>query len=159
MTLQIRPATLADAARLSAIVLAHQAVLTLDPSGAGAEAFLERVSPAAIAANLASDRYLHVVAEEAGEVIGFAALRDTQHLFHLFVAPGHQGQGVGRRLWQQLQGQAQAQGHHGAFTVNASPGSVAVYLRLGFVTTGSRQEMHGIAYIPMRLEPLGNGPG
>jgi hypothetical protein len=38
------------------------------------------------------------------------------------------------------------------FTVNSTPGAMAVYERFGFRAAGPRVETMGIVFVPMRLE-------
>ncbi|MDZ3824500.1 MAG: GNAT family N-acetyltransferase [Pseudoxanthomonas sp.] len=149
----IRPATPDDARAIAALIAGFQRELTVDPDGAGAEGFLASVSEAAERRYLASPRYRFLVAERAGALAGFIALRDGSHLFHLFVAAPHQRTGVARMLWQRardLAGQEQPGGIV-AFTVNASPGAVAAYRAFGFRPAGDLVERDGIRFLPMRL--------
>ena len=132
--------------------MSHRVLLTIDPTGAGAEEFFRRVSPEAITENIASSRFIHYVAEVDGIPIGYVSLRDNSHLFHLFVAVSHHGQGVGCSLWDHVRDHALRSGNPGTFTVNSSPNATAVYETFGFLRAGTRQEMHGIAFIPMRMQ-------
>jgi hypothetical protein len=68
--MQIRSPTVDDSIALSSILMSHRALLTIDPTGAGAEEFFKRVSPEAIAENIASSRFIHYVAEVDGTPIG-----------------------------------------------------------------------------------------
>jgi GNAT superfamily N-acetyltransferase len=79
------------------------------------------------------------------------AVRDTTHLYHLFVRQEFQGRGLSRELWQHAKEAAIAAGNRCGFTVNSSPYAVPVYERFGFKATGPRIETHGIAFVPMEL--------
>jgi len=85
MELQIRPAQADDAPAISRLVqgLAHH--FLLDPAQAATSPFLQTVSPAAIAGYIASDAFDYCVGECQGQLAGVVAVRDGQHLFHLFV--------------------------------------------------------------------------
>lgn len=153
---RFRPGRPDDAPALAALVRSHRALLTLDPEGRGAEAFLASVSEAAMRGYLESERFACTVAEVDGALAGFIALRDVTHLFHLFVETRHQRQGLARRLWlQALDGRRRVP--EAPFTVNASLNAVDVYRRLGFEAAGPVTEMHGIAFLPM-TRPAGPGP-
>jgi GNAT superfamily N-acetyltransferase len=146
-----RSATPADARSLAGIIASFQPTLTLDPSGVGAEHYLASVSEEAERQYLESPRYTYLVAEHGGEVVGFIAMRDRTHLFHLFVAAEYQGQGIASRLWLQARGHAVRPGKPSVFTVNSSLNAVVVYERFGFVPSGAEVQAHGIAFLPMRL--------
>jgi len=146
--MQIRPALPEDAAAISALIRSVAHFFTLDPAGAGAEGFLETISPEAMAGYLGSERYRYLVGLEDGVLAGVVALRDASHLFHLFVAPAFQRRGLARALW--LQVSAAAHPGLSGFTVNSTPYAVPVYEALGFRVAGARVETHGIAFVPMR---------
>jgi GNAT superfamily N-acetyltransferase len=95
-------------------------------------------------------------ATQGENLAGVVALRDNAHLYHLFVAPAFQGQGLSRMLWEHARGDALSRGNTGAFTVNATPYAVPVYERFGFQATGPRVETKGIAFVPMHH--LHSGP-
>jgi GNAT superfamily N-acetyltransferase len=152
-TLIIQRATPDDAPAISALIGGLMPYLTLHPDGVGAEKFKASMAPAAIATYVTAPNYRYLTAFIDGRLAGVAALRDTTHVFHMFVAPAFHRQGVARRLWDALLAEAASAGHSGPFTVNASCYAVAVYARLGFVASGPLIEhvSHGIAYQPMLL--------
>ena len=149
--MHIRPATIDDAAAISALVLGVSSFFTVSPDGSGAEEFLATVAPDAIGGYLALERFAYRVAEEDGVLAGVVAIRDNAHLYHLFVAPAHHGRGLARRLWNEAMNAALRAGNPGEFTVNSSLYAVPVYERFGFRPTGPRVDEHGIAYVPMKL--------
>lgn len=153
MDLHIRPAKADDAPAISRLVqgLAHH--FLLDPAQAATAPFLQTVSPSAIAGYIASDAFDYCVGECQGQLVGVVAVRDGQHLFHLFVDTAFQRKGFAARLWAHAQQRAQARGNTGGFTVNSTPYALPVYQRLGFVATGPEVQTRGIAYVPMRLSP------
>lgn len=149
--MHIRPATPADAAAISALILGVSPSFTLRPDGEGAEVFLATLTPEAIGGCLASPDYAYLVAEEDGALAGLVGMRESRHLYHLFVAPAFQGRGLSRRLWEAAMAAALRAGNPGEFTVNSSPYAVPIYERFGFVPTHPRIEQHGIAWVPMKL--------
>jgi GNAT superfamily N-acetyltransferase len=150
--MNIRPGNPCDSRRLAEFFESFKPLFTLDPSGAGAEHFLASVSEAAEHQYLKSPRYAYWAAELDGKVLGFIAMRDKTHLFHLFVAAEHQRNGIAASLWRYAREQVIRDGGVGEFTVNSSMGAVPVYERFGFVPAGERVRMHGIAFLPMRLK-------
>jgi hypothetical protein len=68
------------------VIASFQPILTLEPSGAGAEQYLASVSEEAEPQYLELPRYAYLVAELEGQGAGFVARQDHKHLFRLFVA-------------------------------------------------------------------------
>jgi len=98
-----------------------------------------------------------VVAEQAGEAVGFFGLRvgeDGWHLEHLWVRPTHVRQGLGRALFTEalrLLRQAGAS----VLLIKADPHAEGFYLKMGAVRTGQdvylllgkiRRELPELAY-------------
>ena len=149
--MNLRPGTVADAGPVAELIASFQSELTVDPSGAGAEQYLASVSPRAEREYLESPRYFYIVAEQAGAIAGFIAIRDNTHLFHLFVARLFQRNGIAHRLWRAAREEAAKRAVPAAFTVNSSLNAVAVYKAFGFVPSGAVTTVHGISFLPMRL--------
>jgi len=151
----IRRAQESDAPAISALIVELQPLLTIAPDGAGADQFMASIRQEVIAANIRAENYrYHVaVALDGGRIVGVVAVRDNSHLFSLYVDRQCHSQGLGRRLWQAAREEALARGNPGSFTVNSSEFAEQVYRRWGFMPTNTVQEMHGIRFIPMRLEP------
>jgi GNAT superfamily N-acetyltransferase len=152
--MNLRHATVADADAIAGLIAGFHREITGHPDGVGAEPYVAAVSVEAVRGYLASARYAYTVAERDGEVRGFIALRDGGHVFHLFVARDAQGQGLARRLWQHARAQALPAGAPAAFTVNASLNAVPVYRAFGFEATGDVTSVHGISFLPMRLDAV-----
>jgi GNAT superfamily N-acetyltransferase len=150
--MNIRPGTPADAIVIAELIGSFQSMLTLDPSGAGAEQYLASVSEQAERQYLESPRYSYLIAEAEGNLIGFIAIRDKTHLFHLFVASEHQRKGVARALWRKARDQALDVLGVSEFTVNSSMNAVPTYKSFGFIPVGAEVGAHGIAFLPMRVE-------
>ncbi len=148
----IRPATVADAPALGAMVLDLLPYLTVHPQGLGAEEFITHVDAAAQLRYLRQPNFRYRLALRYGALAGFVALRDNSHLFHLFVGRPWHGQGLGRRLWELARDEALAAGNPGQFTVNASDHALPMYARFGFAPTGPRETQRGIAWTPMRWQ-------
>lgn len=146
---RIEPASVGDAAAISALILSLSEPFFTSPTREGAEPFLASISEAAEARYLADPRFAFWLAWQGETLAGLVAMRDGSHLFHLFVAPAFQGQGLARRLWLHALQQLPAAPRH---TVNASLNAVPVYERFGFRAVGAVQHQHGIAFVPMARE-------
>lgn len=83
---------------------------------------------------------------------GVIAVRDTTHIYHLFVMPEFHRKGVAAKLWERAKANALASGNKEGFSVRSSEFAVPVYERFGFCVIGSRAEKGGIAFVPMKLE-------
>ncbi len=94
---------------------------------------------------------VYYVAENAGEITGFIAIRENKHVFHMFVDKTHHRQGIAKALWQTARQAALDAGNPGVFTVNASTFALPVYESLGFARTAALQCKNGIYYTPMQL--------
>jgi GNAT superfamily N-acetyltransferase len=149
--MKLRPGIAADADAIAGLIASFQPELTDHPDGSGAGPYLASVSSQAERGYLESDRYSYIVAEHEGALLGFIALRDGSHVFHLFVARQHQRRGIARRLWQKAQAQALQAAAPRPFTVNASLVAVPVYRAFGFEPSGEVVSAHGISFLPMRL--------
>jgi GNAT superfamily N-acetyltransferase len=149
--MRIRPGTPSDANAVASLIASFQPILTLEPSGAGAEEYLASVSEDAEHQYLHSPRYAYLVAELEGRMAGFIAMRDRKHLFHLFVAAARQRTGIARALWEQARQLSLRAGAIAEFTVNSSLNAVPVYRSFGFVPASEVVQVHGIAFLPMHL--------
>lgn len=149
--MEIRLAVPDDAPAISALIHSVAHYFTLHPQGLGAEAFLRGIAPQAVSGYISAPNFRYCVGLVDGQLAGVVAVRDNAHLYHLFVAPACQGQGLSRALWQHARQAARAAGNPQRFTVNATPYAQPIYARFGFQATGPRVEMHGIAFVPMEL--------
>lgn len=149
--MNIRPGTPADARVIAEPIGNFQSILTRDPRGAGAKQYLASVSEQAERQYLESPRHSYLIAEREGNVVGFIAMRDKTHLFHLFVAAEHQRKGIARALWREARDHALQVLGVSEFTVNSSMNAVPTYERFGFVPVGAGVLAHGIAFMPMRV--------
>jgi ribosomal protein S18 acetylase RimI-like enzyme len=153
-TMNIRPATVADAEKLSALLIELSGPFYTSPTRVGAEPFLASVSVEALRRYLSAPNFSYYVAEASGELAGFIALRDNSHLFNLFVATPFQRNGLATQLWGMVKAEALAAGNPGQFTVNASLNAVPVYQRFGFVCKGEIQFAHGISFQSMHCHEM-----
>jgi len=149
--MEIRRAAPEDAEAISTLIQSVAHYFTLHPQGLGAEAFLQSIEPEAIRGYITAPNFLYYVGFVDHQLVGVVAVRDTTHLYHLFVGRAFQGRGLSRELWQHAKEAAIAAGNCRGFTVNSTPYAVPVYERFSFKATGPRVETHGIAFVPMEL--------
>ena len=149
--MKIRPATTDDARAISALISSVAHYFTLHPQGEGAEDFLKTIRPSSIAGYITAENFMYFAGFVADELAGVVAIRDKKHLFHLFVAPKFQRQGIAGRLWAFAKDSAIRAGNTQDFTVNSTLYAVPFYERLGFKARGPKVETHGIAFVPMKL--------
>ena len=150
--LTLRPALVADAPAIVALIDDLMPFLTLYPDGAGAEKFMAHCRLPAIEKYLSQEKYQYQIAHLGGELAGVVAMRDNTHLFHLFVPRALHRRGIALQLWQAARTASLVRGNPDGFTVNSSVYALPFYESLGFVATAPRVEADGIAYVPMRRE-------
>ncbi len=110
------------------------------------------VTPDHIGARADKDHLILLVSTQR-ELVGVIEIRRCQHVSLFFVETRYQGQGIGRNLMNRAI--ATCRSHRpdiGSISVNSSPNAQSVYERLGFVATESIQAVHGISFVPMRLD-------
>lgn len=78
------------------------------------------------------------VAEQAGEVVGFTNLEPDGHIDLFYVHAQRQGQGIGRRLFGQLEAAARSQGMSRLYT-EASITAKPFFLKCGFYLLNQEQ--------------------
>ncbi len=149
--MQIRAAKYADINAISELIIPlveHAIVPTC--SEQGARLLLASMNSASIERYFA-EGYQYYIAQLSAEIIGVIAIVDNSHLYHLFVAQQHQGNGCARALWLHAKEQCLKAGNNGHFTVNCALSAVPVYRRWGFVALAGIRERHGVKDVPMSL--------
>lgn len=151
---RIRRADPADAAPIAELVSGlTRRWIAPDCDAAGALVLLASMTSAATAERLAGAYRYHVAESTSGLLLGVVAIREPQHLYHLFVSDAAQRGGIARALWEHARAELFAAGGEVAITVNASRLAVPVYRRLGFAAEGAEQVHAGIPSTPMRWLP------
>jgi predicted GNAT family N-acyltransferase len=93
-----------------------------------------------------------LVAFVDSRLVGMIEIRENKNISLLFVDKDYQGQGIAKRLFHEsLMICIQRDSTLDKFYVHASPFSIPIYKKLGFVETDSLQENHGIKYLPMEM--------
>jgi GNAT superfamily N-acetyltransferase len=153
-TLTIRPATVNDAAQISALIASVSSLFFEYPSGIGAEHFVTSSNPENLALYFARPEVIYWYAEYGAQFCGVVALRKLParwHLQHYFLVQEFRGQGIGRALWELAKARALATSPASEFSVNASITAVPIYQRFGFTSVGPISRQHGLVFQPMQL--------
>ena len=153
--MNIRPATPNDSLTISALIRSVAHYFTLHPEGIGAEEFLKTISPEGINSYITAPNFHYLVGFIGDELAGVVAIRDNNHLYHLFVSPQFQRMGIAKELWRVAMDESLQRGNPGEFTVNSTPFAVPIYESFGFEITGQKVETMGIAFVPMKLSKGG----
>jgi GNAT superfamily N-acetyltransferase len=151
-TIESRIAEVGDAERIAPLIGEFAAKFILcDFSAEGKSRFLSDHTSIAVADRIRSNFHYRIT-EFGDELIGVVGMRDSVHLYHLFVAEAFQGQRIARALWEQAKAECLERGNPGTFTVNSSKYAVPMYERFGFVVTGPVQDVGGVQFVPMKLD-------
>jgi len=85
------------------------------------------------------------------EPAGVIAMKGKDHISLLFVKKEYHRRGIARKLFETASDECNQEKSLEKFTVNSSPYAVEVYRRLGFVPTGTEENVNGIRFTPMEL--------
>ena len=86
------------------------------------------------------------------ELAGMIEIRDNKFISLLFVDKLYQGQGIAKRLFKEsLKEIMQREPGLDKFYVHASPYSIPIYRKMGFIETDTMREENGIKYLPMEM--------
>lgn len=122
-----------------------------DYSDEGNNTFYDWIHPSKIVERQKSQINLWVAFVDS-RLVGMIEIRDNMHISLLFVDKKHHGCGIAKGLFHEsLKTCIQRDPSLDKFYVHASPFSIPIYKKLGFVETNSMQENHGIKYMPMEM--------
>lgn len=145
--MSIRKAINRDAPRLRSLVTDLARYYLRDPGSKLPDWLASSLREAEFVARLTSNDYCNYVYVLDGQVVAYISIRRPGHLYHLFVAASHQGEGIGRLLWEYASKQTKVC----TFTVRSSMNAVPVYKRFGFVESAPAGEEDGVLYQPMEF--------
>lgn len=94
---------------------------------------------------------LHLRCSSAGSVVGVVLVKEYWNLTNLFVAPDHQGRGIGRLLLEAAMEACRTRSPRGALLLNSSTVACGFYERLGFRQTGPGRDRPG-GCVPYRRD-------
>ncbi|WP_070964373.1 GNAT family N-acetyltransferase [Vibrio sonorensis] len=146
--MRLEKATLNDKDELQALVLrVSEAILKPYFEGDGWTFYLATINPSVESA-LQDPNFYTVKLLCDGELVGFAAIRDSNYITQLFVEPSKQGKGLGRRLLDDLINSSFAD----AIELKSSIAAVNFYQNNGFEIVGEEGNHNGIRYVPMKKQ-------
>ena len=146
----IRPATADDVPAMSELMRDQaRRFAAPDCTASGLEMLLESLTEDSIRERMQGE-FRHWVAVDSGSLVGLITLRNPAHLYHLFVAEGRRGSGIGAMLWRHLldeltDGTRQAV----EITVRSTSFARRFYERMGFDATGTQVSENGVSSYPM----------
>jgi GNAT superfamily N-acetyltransferase len=86
------------------------------------------------------------------ELVGMIEIRDNKFISLLFVDKKYQGRGIAKRLFDEsLKEIIKRDSNLDRFFVHASPYSIPIYKKMGFVNKDNMREENGIKYMPMEM--------
>jgi len=147
VSFSIRPARESDAEEISALIVSLSHYFLSEPNSPEIGPFLKTLTPAATAERIGSDTFSCFVAEIEHEICGVMAVRNKNHVYHLFVQSQMHRKGIARALWEYVRTQFETE----AFTVNSSLYAVPIYERLGFKVVKQPQNADGLVFVPMEF--------
>jgi GNAT superfamily N-acetyltransferase len=125
--------------------------VAVDCSEKGNRFFYDWIQPEKIAERQ-KDQINIWVAISDSKIIGMIGIRENKYISLLFVDKEYQGHGIAKRLFNEsLKTCLQRDPSLRIFYVHASPFSIPVYRKLGFIETAEMQEENGIKYLPMEM--------
>ena len=129
----VRDATPEDAAAISALVHASfRQYIAPDWEAQAGENLIAETTADKLAARLA-EAVVALLLEDEGRVLGVIVMPRPTLVQLCFVAPGHTGHGIGRRLWEAARARVEARFPEvRTVELNASPYAVAAYRAFGF---------------------------
>ncbi|MFC3852235.1 GNAT family N-acetyltransferase [Salinispirillum marinum] len=146
--MNIRRTMVEDAAEIKELVSSLSHFYLEDRNSVLPEWFSNTLELSEFERRLSSEEFSSFVYSIDNVIIGYISIKDLSHLYHLFVAEGHQGKGIAKALWEY----ATSESGINVCTVRSSMFAVPVYRRFGFKESEAAMSKDGISFQPMRLE-------
>ncbi|PKP20081.1 MAG: hypothetical protein CVU05_09865 [Bacteroidetes bacterium HGW-Bacteroidetes-21] len=126
--------------------------VAVDYSDNGNLFFYNWIQPSKIALRQEIQNNLWVAYDEK-RMVGMIEIRENKNISLLFVDKEYQGQGIARMLFQvALNISFERDPCLKTYYVHASPFSIPIYEKLGFVAQDEMKIEHGIKYLPMEMQ-------
>lgn len=90
-------------------------------------------------------------AYEGAELCGVMAVKRMGHICLFYVKGTQQGKGIGRMLFEEVKKFCFLSQRVNKITVNAAPGAVVKYEKLGFQAVSDEKQENGIRFIPLEM--------
>jgi GNAT superfamily N-acetyltransferase len=125
--------------------------VSIDYSDEGNRFFYEWIKPSKIAERQCNEINLWVAFIDS-KLVGMIEIRDNKFISLLFVDKEYQGQGIAKKLFDKsLKEIIRRDPKLDKFYVHASPYSIPIYKKMGFIEMDNMQEENGIKYLPMEM--------
>jgi predicted GNAT family N-acyltransferase len=122
-----------------------------DYSDEGNQHFYEWIKPENIAERQKENRNI-LVAKVNNKLAGMIEIRQNNRISLLFVDKQYQKHGIARQLFERsLKNSHINDPDLNRYFVHASPYSIPVYKKIGFIETGEMTIQNGISYLPMEI--------
>ncbi len=95
-----------------------------------------------------SNEYKYFGFKIKNKIVGFIAIKDDNHLFHLFVDEKYHQQYIGKKLWEYVKKNIAFE----TMSTNASLYAVNVYESFGFVKQKDIQTYKELEFLPMEYK-------
>lgn len=147
-----RTATTSDKDAVSRLVNSLCHFFVSEPNASPPKWLQESLTTAAFRKRFLDPEYFNVVAENETGILGYIAIKNGNHLYHLFVDEAHHGRGIAQGLWHYCK---ESLGINTCM-VRSSLYAVPVYKRFGFVITGTVAYKDGVGFQTMNY--IGSTP-
>jgi len=144
----LRQAQVNDAQTLRSVVMSLSHYYLADGQQDLPDWFANTLTTSEFERRLNDKAFTHYVYLSNDRIVGYIALKQNKHLYHLFVLQAFHRQGIARKLWEY----AIAQGSSDTYSLRSSLYAVTVYQRFGFVISGECEHKDGITFQPMLFD-------
>jgi len=118
----------------------------------GNQEFYKYLEITAISNRLQNNHFI-ILCKDDDTVVGMIEMRNFNHVSMLFVDAVYQGRGIAKELLKRALEVCKEQNSEvKEVSVHASPNSVAIYEKLGFMRIKEEQVINGIRFTPMILK-------
>ena len=112
---------------------------------AGMELFRDLTSPVSLSINTFQSGVVLYGYFENDAMLAVGALKEKKHILMLYVLPGEQGKGIGKKLLAFMEELCEGE----LITLNSSDSAISFYQRSGFSVCGERNDRDGLISTPM----------
>ncbi|RXJ66399.1 hypothetical protein CRV08_13045 [Halarcobacter ebronensis] len=112
------------------------------------EWFKEELSFRGFRFRVTSSQFKHFVYVKDEEIVGFIAIKNDNHIFHLFVKESFHRQGIAKKLWQCVKEIFDVSN----MEVNSSLYAIKVYESFGFKISDEEKFFFQLRFQPMRYD-------
>jgi GNAT superfamily N-acetyltransferase len=125
--------------------------VSVDYSNEGNRFFYEWIKPSKIAERQRNQINIWIAFIDS-KLVGMIEIRDNKYISLLFVDKEYQGKGIAKKLFEKsLKEIIRRDPKLNKFYVHASPYSIPIYKKMGFIETDDMQEENGMKYLPMEM--------